>query len=192
MFLKKDLRSWGRQQKKTGRAGRFNARVWRSDITSQREDWPGSVTSSCSEAFENRWSQQIRRRSGQMNTPQGTSQCCVWKQLFSRFNYHSTALSYSPGLESSDCHAPRSSMFTAVPRQQEWRHWDGSDRSQRCDWQNAKQAVHHEDSVRAPQVCPLWAAGAPARLGAGLWLGSTQAAGRHLPLHNLGVLATQA
>ena len=119
MFLKKDLRSWGRQQKKTGRAGRFNARVWRSDITSQREDWPGSVTSSCSEAFENRWSQQIRRRSGQMNTPQGTSQCCVWKQLFSRFNYHSTALSYSPGLESSDCHAPRSSMFTAVPRQQE-------------------------------------------------------------------------
>ena len=119
MFLKKDLRSWGRQQKKKQEERGALMLVFGDHITSQREDWPGSVTSSCSEAFENRWSQQIRRRSGQMNTPQGTSQCCVWKQLFSRFNYHSTALSYSPGLESSDCHAPRSSMFTAVPRQQE-------------------------------------------------------------------------
>ena len=170
-FFKKKIKkkeesiSWG-YIAKTGKEKRFNAHVWRS------QTFPLKGRIGLAHVFrgiENRPVSADSEVSGQRNTPQGPSQCYVWKQLFSlqvQLSLNNIP-SYSPYLESNNPQPPRGRMFRAVLRQQEQSHWKGSDESKRCNWQKAKQTLFiTKTQCTSAKVCLSWAAKAPARLGA--------------------------
>ena len=155
--------SWG-YIAKTGKEKRFNVHVWRS------QTFPLKGRIGLAHVFrgiENRPVSADSEVSGQRNTPQEPSQCYVWKQLFSlqvQLSLNNLP-SYRPYLESNNLQPPRGRMFRAVLRQQEQSHWKGSDESKRCNWQKAKQTVHHEDTVYERQGVPVLGCPGPCTAG---------------------------